>query len=98
MDFVVQNQIKGITTNEDFLLSIDYTAGKSANVRNGLQSFRAKHAAMVVEVYSIDGNYLLNKKHLKMFTDSNKVDPITNLKAAVQLVQDVMDSKKQRKK
>lgn len=89
MDYVVKNEVNGITTERDFLLSIGYKSVVNVNiVRAGGQSFTIKHLVKACEVYKVDANYFLNKAHIKMMQVNGQINPLANLKQAVRMIED----------
>lgn len=87
MKYVVDNQTKGIMTNNDFLLSIGFSGINNLwQVRNAKISFQPEHLAAAVTIYNVDGNYFLDKRHTIMFKLGKAITPLQMLKQAVQAV------------
>lgn len=86
MKFVIDNNIKGISTQQNFFKSIGFkSANNLSQIKNGKQSFRIEHLSKACELYGVDGNFFLNKKHTAMFVTGEAKQPtaIQKLKQAI---------------
>lgn len=84
MKFVIDNEINGVDTQTKFLHSIGYmNANNISLVRKGSQSFTREHFSKACEVYKVDGNFFLDKKHTVMFKENRNVSAMAQLKEAV---------------
>ena len=85
MKYIIDNNIKGISSQQAFFKSIGFTnANNLSQIKNGKQSFRIEHLSKACELYKVDGNFFLSKKHTAMFgIDTKQTTAIQKLKQAV---------------
>ena len=74
LDFVVNNNIKNISSSAQFLNSINYPNEYNIyKIKKGTQGFRLEHFAAVHEIYNVDMNFIFDEKHTEMFLQDGKI-------------------------
>ena len=88
IDFIVNNNINGVSSTAEFLCTINYPNVENIyKIKKGLQGFRAEHMLAAHEIYNIDMNYIFNKAHVEMFLQKeNKVSTYHRLLEVVHMV------------
>ena len=84
MNFVIKNNIKGISDEANFLKSISYTNWRNFQlIKRGVQHFTIEHIQKCCAVYNVDANFLMIESFHKMFLKSEDETPMARLKIAV---------------
>ena len=84
MNFVIKNNIKGISDEASFLKSISYNNWRNLQlIKRGSQHFGIDHIQKCCSVYNVDANFLMIESFHKMFLKSEDETPMARLKIAV---------------
>lgn len=88
LDFIVSNNINGIDSDAEFLLTINYpNKDNLLKIRKGQQGFTQEHMLAAHIVYGVDMNYIYNKEHKEMFIqDKRIVSPFHRLLEVVHMI------------
>lgn len=87
MKFCIDNKIKGVQTQKDFLLMIDFPSPNNVKyIREGTNSFQKEHIKKACDVFGIDANYFYRQGH-QMYFEGKKISPIIMIKQALELME-----------
>ena len=87
MEFIVTNKINNVSSNTEFLNSINYpNENNIGKIRKGTQGFRQEHMLIVQKIYNVDMNFIFNKDFTEMFLKSGNVSAYHRLLEAVHMI------------
>ena len=88
MVFVVDNKMKGVTGEVEFLNTVGgpNKANVSSALKNGTQHFTIADIKRACDIFGVDANFFFLEKHTTMIYPKNKTTPFEMLLVAVQAV------------